>query len=153
MAAASETAGEGSASDERHASGGQGWPQRAQRNVSRRSVRRTAGPGEYGASDRQTGPVRPVRRRMMTVQDRGRSAPVRAAGPGAAERPSAAASPAPASPDGRTVLDAAAVNRAVTRIAHEIVERNKGLDGVALVGIQTGGVWLARALAAAIERF
>ena len=45
-------------------------------------------------------------------------------------------------------LTAADVQRAVTRIAHEIVEHNKGLDGVVLVGIQRGGVWLARRLAA-----
>ena len=35
------------------------------------------------------------------------------------------------------------VRRAVTRIAHEIVERNRGLDGVVIVGLQRGGVWLA----------
>jgi len=35
------------------------------------------------------------------------------------------------------------VRRAVTRIAHEIVERNRGLDGVVLIGLQRGGVWLA----------
>src|SRR3954462_8859006 len=35
------------------------------------------------------------------------------------------------------------VRRAVTRIAHEIVERNRGLDGVVIVGLQKGGVWLA----------
>jgi pyrimidine operon attenuation protein/uracil phosphoribosyltransferase len=35
------------------------------------------------------------------------------------------------------------VRRAITRIAHEIVERNRGLDGVVLVGLQRGGVWLA----------
>jgi pyrimidine operon attenuation protein/uracil phosphoribosyltransferase len=45
-----------------------------------------------------------------------------------------------------TVMDAADLRRAVTRIAHEIVERNHGLDGVALVGLQTGGVPLARRL-------
>jgi pyrimidine operon attenuation protein/uracil phosphoribosyltransferase len=42
------------------------------------------------------------------------------------------------------------VRRAVTRIAHEIVERNRGLDGVVLVGLQRGGVWLAERLAAVI---
>ncbi len=45
-------------------------------------------------------------------------------------------------------LSAADVNRAVTRIAHEIVEHNKGLAGVVLVGIQRGGVWLGQRLAA-----
>ena len=50
------------------------------------------------------------------------------------------------------VMSAADVRRAVTRIAHEIVERNHGLDGVALVGLQTGGGPLARRLADALER-
>jgi pyrimidine operon attenuation protein/uracil phosphoribosyltransferase len=45
-------------------------------------------------------------------------------------------------------LSAADVNRAITRIAHEIVEHNKGLDGVVLVGVQRGGVWIAERLAA-----
>jgi pyrimidine operon attenuation protein/uracil phosphoribosyltransferase len=38
------------------------------------------------------------------------------------------------------------VRRAVTRIAHEIVERNHGLAGIALIGLQTGGVPLAERL-------
>ena len=41
------------------------------------------------------------------------------------------------------VMTAEDVRRAVTRIAHEIVERNRGLDGVVIVGLQKGGVWLA----------
>jgi pyrimidine operon attenuation protein/uracil phosphoribosyltransferase len=44
------------------------------------------------------------------------------------------------------------VRRAMTRIAHEVLERNHGLDGVCLVGMQTGGVPLARRLAAELER-
>jgi pyrimidine operon attenuation protein / uracil phosphoribosyltransferase len=48
------------------------------------------------------------------------------------------------------VMDAADLRRAVTRIAHEIVERNHGLDGVALIGLQTGGVPLAHRLRAAL---
>ena len=44
------------------------------------------------------------------------------------------------------------VRRAVTRMAHEIIERNRGVDGVVLVGIAHGGVWLARSLGAEIER-
>ena len=48
------------------------------------------------------------------------------------------------------VMDAADLRRAVTRIAHEIVERNHGLDGVALIGLQTGGVPLAHRLCAAL---
>lgn len=50
------------------------------------------------------------------------------------------------------VLGADDVRRAVTRIAHEIVERNRGLDDVVLVGLQRGGVWIAQQLAAAISR-
>jgi pyrimidine operon attenuation protein/uracil phosphoribosyltransferase len=37
-------------------------------------------------------------------------------------------------------------------MAHEIIERNRGLAGVALIGLQRGGVWLAEALAAEIAR-
>jgi pyrimidine operon attenuation protein/uracil phosphoribosyltransferase len=46
----------------------------------------------------------------------------------------------------RTVLSADDVRRALTRIAHEIVERNHGLEGIVLVGLQRGGVWVAEAL-------
>ncbi len=45
------------------------------------------------------------------------------------------------------VMDADRVSRALTRIAHEIVERNRGTDGLALVGVRTRGVPLARRLA------
>jgi pyrimidine operon attenuation protein/uracil phosphoribosyltransferase len=45
-----------------------------------------------------------------------------------------------------TVMDADDIRRAVTRIAHEIVERNHGLELLALVGLQTGGVPLAHRL-------
>jgi pyrimidine operon attenuation protein/uracil phosphoribosyltransferase len=37
-------------------------------------------------------------------------------------------------------------------MAHEIIERNHGLEGVALVGLQRGGVWLAEALGTEIAR-
>ena len=47
---------------------------------------------------------------------------------------------------GTTVMDGADLRRAVTRIAHEIVERNHGLEGVVLIGLQTGGVPLAQRL-------
>ena len=46
-----------------------------------------------------------------------------------------------------TVLDAAQVQRALTRISHEILERNQGLEDVVLVGLQTGGVEIARLIA------
>jgi pyrimidine operon attenuation protein/uracil phosphoribosyltransferase len=52
---------------------------------------------------------------------------------------------------GRTVLSADDVRRALTRIAHEIVERNHGLDNVVLVGLQRGGVWVAEALGALLH--
>lgn len=45
------------------------------------------------------------------------------------------------------LLNAAALARALTRIAHEIVERNEAGADVVLVGVQTGGVHLARRLA------
>ena len=51
------------------------------------------------------------------------------------------------------VLDAADLRRAHTRIAHEIVERNHGADGVVLVGLYTRGVAIAQRLVAVIESF
>jgi len=48
-------------------------------------------------------------------------------------------------------MDADAMDRALTRIAHEITEKNKGVRDVALVGIQRRGVPLARKLADKIE--
>jgi pyrimidine operon attenuation protein/uracil phosphoribosyltransferase len=50
------------------------------------------------------------------------------------------------------VMDATDVRRALTRIAHEIVERDKGGEGVALVGIADRGDHLARRLADEITR-
>jgi pyrimidine operon attenuation protein/uracil phosphoribosyltransferase len=47
----------------------------------------------------------------------------------------------------REVLSADDVRRALTRIGHEIVERNHGTEGVVLVGLQRGGVWIAGELA------
>lgn len=44
------------------------------------------------------------------------------------------------------ILDQAGVNRALTRIAHEILERNKGVENLALVGIRSGGDYLAAQL-------
>ena len=42
-------------------------------------------------------------------------------------------------------------HRAIRRMAHEILERNHGLDDLVVVGLQTGGVELAQALAATLE--
>ena len=50
------------------------------------------------------------------------------------------------------VMDAEDLRRAITRIAHEVVERNHGLAGVVLVGLQTGGVPLAQRLAEALAK-
>jgi pyrimidine operon attenuation protein/uracil phosphoribosyltransferase len=49
------------------------------------------------------------------------------------------------------VMDADRISRALTRIAHEIVERNRGVDQVALVGVRSRGVPLARRLARALK--
>lgn len=51
------------------------------------------------------------------------------------------------------ILDGKAVDRSLTRIAHEIVERNRGTANLLLVGIRTRGVPLARRLADKIRRF
>jgi len=51
----------------------------------------------------------------------------------------------------RTVLDAADVGRALTRIAHEIVERNHGAGDVVILGIPTRGVSLAQRIGARVS--
>ena len=51
----------------------------------------------------------------------------------------------------RLVLDAESIRRAVTRIAHEVLERNKGTADLALVGVRSRGVYLARRIADAIR--
>src|SRR3954449_963871 len=52
---------------------------------------------------------------------------------------------------GRAVLDAGEIRRVLTRIAHEVLERNKGADDLVLAGIPTRGVTLARRLARRLE--
>ncbi|SFC78454.1 pyrimidine operon attenuation protein / uracil phosphoribosyltransferase [Nocardioides terrae] len=59
--------------------------------------------------------------------------------------------PAAAADDGRVVLDADDVSRALTRISHEILERNKGAADLLLLGLHTRGVPLARRIAERIE--
>ena len=49
------------------------------------------------------------------------------------------------------VMDAERISRTLTRIAHEIVERTKGVEDLALVGIRTRGVHLARRIAQALH--
>ena len=53
----------------------------------------------------------------------------------------------------KQLMSAEDVRRAITRIAHEIVERNRGVEGLVLVGIRTRGAPLARRLAATIAEF
>jgi pyrimidine operon attenuation protein/uracil phosphoribosyltransferase len=53
----------------------------------------------------------------------------------------------------RAVLDAAAVDRALTRIAHEILERTGGAEDVMLLGIPTRGAVLGQRLGELISRF
>jgi pyrimidine operon attenuation protein / uracil phosphoribosyltransferase len=51
------------------------------------------------------------------------------------------------------VMDADRVGRSLTRIAHEILERNKGVEDLALIGIRARGVPLAARLAAHLKAF
>jgi pyrimidine operon attenuation protein/uracil phosphoribosyltransferase len=69
----------------------------------------------------------------------------------------AAAKTAATPPDGmpsglRTVLDPADISRALTRISHEIIERNQGCDGLVLLGVPSRGVPLARRIADHLAR-
>ena len=63
-----------------------------------------------------------------------------------------------APPDGgffvaqNTILDQADVRRAITRMAHEIIERNSGLESVVVIGLQAGGVPIADALVTRLEQ-
>jgi pyrimidine operon attenuation protein/uracil phosphoribosyltransferase len=49
------------------------------------------------------------------------------------------------------IMDEAAMRRALTRIAHEIIEHNSGVENVGLVGIRTRGVYLAKRLTEKIK--
>lgn len=51
----------------------------------------------------------------------------------------------------RTILDRVAIQRALTRIAHEILEKNQGSEQLAFIGIHTRGVFLSRRLVATIK--
>src|SRR4051812_42118169 len=51
------------------------------------------------------------------------------------------------------ILDSEGMRRALTRIAHEIMERNGGTDGLILLGVHTRGVPLARRIAGLIRQF
>lgn len=60
--------------------------------------------------------------------------------------------PKPAPPSAQLVLDAPAIERALRRIAHEIVEANPDLAKVALIGIPSRGIEIGRRLAGFIEK-
>ena len=51
------------------------------------------------------------------------------------------------------IMDDLAIERSLKRITHEIIEHNKGVDNIILVGIRSRGVYLARRLAALIRSF
>src|SRR6476646_8648276 len=61
--------------------------------------------------------------------------------------PAPAADPAPGPDTGRTVLDGSDISRALSRISHEILERNKGAGDLVLLGIPKRGVPLAERIA------
>ena len=125
---------------------------------SRRAAPKTPSGGGrcYPRSDREGDPVRSPRRRSMPTRDepahkpRVDHKPAEWRGSSRPDREGEADS----GPVLRTrVFDAADLRRALTRIAHEIVERNHGAADVVLVGLYTRGVALARRLAAAIAEF
>ncbi|MFW6238376.1 MAG: bifunctional pyr operon transcriptional regulator/uracil phosphoribosyltransferase PyrR, partial [Halanaerobiales bacterium] len=53
----------------------------------------------------------------------------------------------------KELIDSDGIRRILTRIAHEIVEKNKGTDDLVLIGIRTRGVPLARRIAEEIKKF
>ena len=55
--------------------------------------------------------------------------------------------------NGHIVLTADDIRRAIRRVAHEMVERNRGVAGLVLVGLRTRGAPLAHRIAAAIQEF
>ena len=63
------------------------------------------------------------------------------------------AHPSPVGRDAKRILDAEGLRRALTRIAHEILERHGGTDDLVLVGMRRRGVPIARRLADLIGRF
>lgn len=53
----------------------------------------------------------------------------------------------------KVVLSSREIGRALARVAHEIVEKNKGAEGIVLIGMRTRGVPLAKRIAGIIETF
>jgi pyrimidine operon attenuation protein/uracil phosphoribosyltransferase len=58
----------------------------------------------------------------------------------------------PRKPKSVVVMDAKTIQRALVRIAHEIVEKNKGAENMAVIGIQNRGAYLAERVAKLIEQ-
>src|SRR5690606_2879037 len=103
-------------------------------------ARGSGGPLLACGPDREAGPARPVRADDGEV-------------PAVAERERRSTPPFGGVFVARTqVLDADDVRRAIWRMAHEVLERNHGLDDVVLVGLQTGGVTSAEAMAEALAK-
>lgn len=50
------------------------------------------------------------------------------------------------------ILDTEGINRAITRIAHEIIEKNKGTAGLCVIGIRNRGVYIAKRIAECIKK-
>lgn len=53
----------------------------------------------------------------------------------------------------KIILDEDGIRRSLTRMSHEIIEKNKGVDDLILVGIKTRGIYLAERIAKTIEKF
>ncbi|GGH74633.1 pyrimidine operon attenuation protein/uracil phosphoribosyltransferase [Pullulanibacillus pueri] len=51
----------------------------------------------------------------------------------------------------KIIMDESAIRRALTRLSHEVIERNKGTEDLVLVGIKTRGIYLAKRIAEKIE--
>ena len=51
------------------------------------------------------------------------------------------------------IMDEIAINRALARISHEIIEKNKGVENMCLLGVKTRGIYLAHILAENIRQF
>ena len=106
----------------------------------------------YSVLDRQTGPVRPERKDSNGNTLHARTPPrwgvflARTQ----ADRPSVTTETVAHE---QRILSADDVRRAITRIAHEIVERNGELGRVVVVGMQTGGTWIAESIVRAIAGF
>lgn len=52
----------------------------------------------------------------------------------------------------KEVIDAITMKRALTRMTYEIIEKNKGVDGIVLVGIKTRGIYLAQRIAKRLKQ-